>query len=128
MKLQHQYVNLIGLITTLSLSVAACWISLHRVDSQPLGVVDLHLLIQLQSQQLARSYPNGQVPPGVIQQVVEDIKTIIKNVGQHHNITLLAKGAVLSGEHPDYTQAILNESTQTLKKPQRGGMNEQRID
>ena len=69
-----------------------------------------------QSQQLAKSYPNGQVPPGVMQQVVEDIKTVIQDFGQDQKITLLAKGAVLSGELPDYTQEILNESTQISQK------------
>ena len=51
-----------------------------------------------------------------MQQVVEDIKTIIQDFGQEQKITLLAKGAVLSGELPDYTQEILNESTQISQK------------
>ena len=51
-----------------------------------------------------------------MQQVVEDIKTVIQDFGQEQKITLLAIGAVLSGELPDYTQEILNESTQISQK------------
>ena len=62
-----------------------------------------------------------------MQQVVEDIKTVIKDFGQDKKITLLAKGAVLSGEIPDYTQEIIKESldndqnqkTKKLKDPAR---------
>jgi hypothetical protein len=51
-----------------------------------------------------------------MQQVVEDIKTVIQDFGQEQKITLLVKGAVLSGELPDYTQEILHESTQISQK------------
>ena len=54
-----------------------------------------------------------------MQQVVEEIKSVIASFGQEQKLTLLAKGAVLSGELPDYTETfkdILNEiSSKTLR-------------
>ena len=116
MKITSQRLNLIGLVAAFGLSIAAFWLGVSNARSKPLGLVDMQLLLGAQSQQLAKTYPNGQVPPGVMQQIVEDIKTVIQDYGQDQKITLLAKGAVLSGELPDYTQEILNESTQISQK------------
>ena len=110
MKIKEQHLNLICLVTTFSLSIGAVWLGVNNASSKVLGTVDMQALLSNQSQQLAKSFPNGQVPPGVMHQVVEDIKTVIEDYGQDQKITLLAKGAVLSGELPDYTQEILNES------------------
>ncbi len=116
MEITSQRLNLIGLVAAFGLSITAFWLGVSNARSKPLGLVDMQLLLSAQSQQLAKTYPNGQVPPGVMQQIVEDIKTVIQDYGQDQKITLLAKGAVLSGELPDYTQEILNESTQILQK------------
>ena len=116
MEITSQRLNLFGLMAAFGLSIAAFWLGVSNARSKPLGLVDMQLLLSAQSQQLAKSYPNGQVPAGVMQQVVEDIKTVIQDFGQDQKITLLAKGAVLSGELPDYTQEILNESTQISQK------------
>jgi hypothetical protein len=107
MEIQYQRLHLIGLVTALPLSIGACWLGLSNANLQKLGIVDMQMLIQVQSQQIAKAYPNGQVPPKLMQEVVEDMKIVIKDFGQDHKVTLLAKGAVLSGEHPDYTQEIL---------------------
>ena len=116
MEITSQRLNLFGLMAAFGLSIAAFWLGVSNARSKPLGLVDMQLLLSAQSQQLAKSYPNGQVPPGVMQQVVEDIKTVIQDFGQEQKITLLAIGSVLSGELPDYTQEILNESTQISQK------------
>lgn len=113
MKTKEQHWNLICLVTTFIISIGAVWLGIHNASSKVLGTVDMQTLLQVQSQQLAKSYPNGSVPPGVMQQVVKDIQTVIRDFGQEQKITLLAKGAVLSGEHADYTQEILNKSMDT---------------
>ena len=49
-----------------------------------------------------------------MEQVVEEIKAVVASFGQEEKLTLLAKGAVISGELPDYTETfkdILNETT-----------------
>ena len=120
METKYQRLNLIGLMTAFSLSIAAFWLGLVSASSQKWGTVDMQALLQNQSQQLARSYPNGSVPPGVMQQVVEDIKSMIKDFGQDQKITLLAKGAVLSGEYADYTQEILNKSMDINRDTEAG--------
>jgi hypothetical protein len=116
MKITHQRLNLIGLVAAFCLSMVAFWLGVSNARSKAFGLVDMQLLLSTQSQALAKSYPNGQVPSGVMQQVVEDIKMVIKDFGQDQNITLLAKGAVLSGELPDYTQEVLNESERISQK------------
>ncbi|MFZ4077139.1 MAG: hypothetical protein ACOYKA_04045 [Legionellaceae bacterium] len=110
MEIKYQRLSLISLVIAFSLSIGAFWMGLNNASSKTLGTVDMQALLSNQSLQLAQSFPNGQVPPGVMQQVVEDIKTVIKDFGQDKKITLLAKGAVLSGELPDYTQEIIKES------------------
>jgi|688.fasta_scaffold24332_5 hypothetical protein len=111
MKIKEQHLNLICLVTTFCISLGAVWLGVNNASSKVLGTVDMQALLSNQSHQLAQSFPNGQVPPGVMQQAVEDIKAVIKDFGQDQKITLLAKGAVLSGELPDYTQEIIKEST-----------------
>ena len=47
-----------------------------------------------------------------MQQAVDEIKTAIDEHGQIQKVTFLAKGAVLSGDLPDYTETfkdILNK-------------------
>jgi len=112
----NQRLSLIGLIAAFSLSIAAFWLGVSNARSKTLGLVDMQLLLSTQSQQLAKVYPNGNVPSGVMQQVVEEMKSVIDSFGKSQKITLLAKGAVLSGELPDYTQEILNESSQISQK------------
>ena len=48
-------------------------------------------------------------------QVVEEIKTIIKDFGQDQKITLLAKGVVLSEDLPDYTEVLKEISNEKLQ-------------
>ena len=80
MEIISQRLNLIGLVAAFGLSIAAFWLGVSNARSKTLGLVDMQLLLSAQSQQLAKSYPNGQVPPGVMQQVVEDIKTVIQEM------------------------------------------------
>ena len=81
--------------------VAVClWLSQGKPK---LGTVDLQVLLLEQSQNLAKTYPSGQVPPKVMQAIVESIKEIISDYGKAHKITLLVKGAVLTHDLPDYT-------------------------
>ncbi len=120
MQLNPQKLSLAALIITSSLSVAALWLGLNHGSADKLGTVDLQGILAEQSQKLAQAYPTGQVPPRIMQRVVEDIKGVIERYGQDQKITLLAKGAVLSGTIPEHTEAvkdILNEGKpQTLRE------------
>ena len=118
MQINQQKLTLVALVTTFSLSVAALCLGLSN-PSKKLGTVDMQSLLSEQSQNLAKAYPSGAVPQGVMQQVIEEIKEVIDSFGQEQKLTLLAKGAVLSCELPDYTEIfkdILNERvTKTVR-------------
>lgn len=124
MQLNPQKLSLAALIATSVLSIAALWLGLQDLGLQKLGTVDLQGILAEQSQKLAQAYPTGQVPPKIMQRVVEDIKGVIELYGQDQKITLLAKSAVLSGTIPEHTNAvkeILNETKlQTLRGQLRG--------
>ena len=109
-----------GFVCVLTLTVAAFLVAIGK-DTIPekIGTLDLPALLADQSQQLVKIYPNGQVPPGVMQQVVEEIKENIKDYGLSKKMTLLAKGAVLSDDLPDYTEEfrqVLNERNEGNKR------------
>jgi hypothetical protein len=70
------------------------------------GVVDTQILLARQSDRLAKVYPNGSVPTMVLQAAVDNIKQAIQEYGKQHHVTLLAKGAVLSSNYPDYTESL----------------------
>ena len=114
MQINQQNLSLVGLVMTFSLSVTALCLGLSNTNTnKKLGTVDMQLLLSEQSQKLAKAYPSGTVPSGVMQQVVEEIKAVIELYGQDQKLTLLAKGAVISCDLPDYTETfkdILNES------------------
>jgi len=122
MQIKQQNLGLIALVTTFSLSVIALCIGLSNANTK-LGTVDMQLLLLEQSQKLAKAYPSGTVPSGVMQQVIEEIKSVIASFGQEQKLTLLAKGAVISCELPDYTETfkdILNESSsKTVSRSKR---------
>ena len=115
MQINQQNLSLVALVTTFSLSVIALCLGLSNTNTnKKLGTVDMQHLLSEQSQKLAKAYPSGTVPSGVMQQVIEEIKSVIASFGQEQKLTLLAKGAVLSGELPDYTETfkeILKESS-----------------
>ena len=113
MQINQQNLSLVALATTFSLSVISLCLVLSNTNTK-LGTVDMQHLLSEQSQKLAKAYPSGTVPQGVMEQVVEEIKAVVASFGQEEKLTLLAKGAVISGELPDYTETfkdILNETT-----------------
>lgn len=75
-------------------------------DRASFGIVDTQVLITRQSALLATAYPNGAVPLKVLQALADNIKQVIQEYGKHHQLTLLAKGAVLSSNYPDYTEIL----------------------
>jgi hypothetical protein len=112
-QLNQQNLSLAVLVTGFSLSVISLCLGLSNTNTnKKLGTVDMQSLLSEQSQKLAKAYPSGTVPPGVMQQVVEEIKAVVASFGQEQKLTLLAKGAVIS-DLPDYTETfkeILNET------------------
>jgi hypothetical protein len=69
-------------------------------------VVDMTKLISEKAKRMAEKYPTGNVPQPLMQQVVDGIKDHIDEFGKTNGITILAKGAVLSGEFNDCTSSI----------------------
>ena len=77
------------------------------LPKQPLiRVVDMGKLINEQAIRLAKVHAHGNVPQGVMQRAVDHIKEHLEAFGTEHNVILLAKGAVLSGDLVDVTQEI----------------------
>ena len=115
MQIEPKNLRLVALVTTFSLSVISLCLGLSNTNTnKKLGTVDMQHLLSEQSQKLAKAYPSGTVPQGVMEQVVEEIKAVVASFGQEQKLTLLAKGAVISCELPDYTETfkdILNESS-----------------
>mgnify|MGYP000028096641 FL=1 len=109
MQIKQQHLIFIALATLFSLVAVCLWLSQGKPK---LGTVDLQVLLLEQSQNLAKTYPSGQVPPKVMQAIVESIKEIISDYGKAHKVTLLAKGAVITNNLPDYT-AIFAELLST---------------
>ena len=105
----------IGLVAVIILSVLSCLLGFSNMRAKNFGLVDMQILLQEQSQMLAKAYPNGRVPQAIMHQVVEEIKTIIKDFGQDQKITLLAKGVVLSEDLPDYTEVLKEISNEKLQ-------------
>jgi hypothetical protein len=114
MQINQQNLSLAVLVTAFSLSVISLCLGLSNTNTnKKLGTVDMQHLLSEQSQKLAKAYPSGTVPQGVMEQVVEEIKAVVASFEQEQKLTLLAKGAVIS-DLPDYTETfkdILNETT-----------------
>jgi hypothetical protein len=73
------------------------------------GVVDEKLIVALRSQELAKHYPNGHIPPEKLRHLAEELKDKIQEWGDTRGLILLAKGVVWSGKLPDYTDEVLTE-------------------
>lgn len=96
------------------------WICSSK-SSQPLSaslaVVDMQLLISKKSQQLAMSQASEKRKPEArelfplshlsIQEAASQLNDDLNAFAATHNLVLLAKGAVVSGDIPDKTQEIL---------------------
>jgi hypothetical protein len=59
------------------------------------------------SADLAKSYPNGNVPPRDKENVLKQVKAALQEVSQGGQIVLVAQSAVLTGKWTDYTPAVL---------------------
>jgi hypothetical protein len=100
-------------IASFSISLVAIGLSFLK-SSEKFGTVDIQAILSEQSQQFAQNYPTGRVPQSVMQQAVDEIKAAIDEHGKIQKVTFLAKGAVLSGDLPDYTEELrgqLNEKS-----------------
>jgi hypothetical protein len=73
------------------------------------GVIDEKLIVSIQAKEIARSYPNGQIPPEKLRHLAEGMKGKVQEWGNKRGLTLLTKSAVWSGKLPDYTDEILAE-------------------
>jgi hypothetical protein len=102
-----QKIQLILSIIAISLSL----ISIFVVQFQKpfFATMDMGQLINLQAAQLGQQYPDGKVPTAVMQHIIAEIKDQIKELAKDKKSTLIAKGAILSDNVPDYTD-LLKES------------------
>jgi hypothetical protein len=102
-----QKIQLILSIIAISLSL----ISIFVVQCQKpfFATVDMGQLINLQAAQLGQQYPDGNVPSVVMQHIITDLKDQIKGIAKDKKIILMARGAILSDNVPDYTD-LLKES------------------
>lgn len=101
MQIKQQNLIFIALAALFSVGVVCLWLN-H--GNPKFGTVDLQALLFEQSKNFAKTYPSGQVPPKVMQSVVENIKEIISDYGKAHKLTFFTKGAVIAGDLPDYTE------------------------
>ncbi len=77
------------------------------MKSNEFGTIDVQKLISAEAQKLASIYPKGDVPPEKLQALIESIRGNIQNFTRNKKVILFAKGAVLSGNIPDYTESII---------------------
>jgi hypothetical protein len=81
-----------------------------------LAVVDMQALIAKGSQHLAKTSPNkalgktSKVSSHQIWQAGEQLKETLEAFATKHHLILLAKGAVMGGNLPDYTEEVMEEA------------------
>jgi len=81
-----------------------------------LAVVDMQALIAKSSQRLAKTASHkasgkaSRVSSPQIRQAGEQLKEILENFATRRHLILLAKGAVMGGNIPDYTTEIMEEA------------------
>ena len=81
-----------------------------------LAVVDMQALIAKGSQHLAKSSSKkvpdeaSKVSSHQIQKAGEQLKETLETFATKHHLILLIKGAVMGGDLPDYTNAIMEEA------------------
>lgn len=73
---------------------------------QRIEVVDMAKLINDSAKFIAAKYPGGNVSQALMQQTIDELKSSIDEYGKQNKITILAKGAVLSGDFKDCTESI----------------------
>ena len=74
-----------------------------------LGTIDVHALIAQRAESLAKT--NGKdVQPQQIKHLSEKMKTDLAQLSQEKKVVLFSKGAVLAGDLPDYTSALLEKN------------------
>lgn len=96
-----------GFIGTLYMGwlVSSKW---TQVKEPSLAVVDMKVLISKKSQQVAKNQPpeksNNSLP---IREAAAQLKEDLSTFATIHNLILLTKGVVISGDVPDKTEEIL---------------------
>lgn len=81
-----------------------------------LAVVDLQALVSKGSQHLAKASSNkmlgkaAKISRHQIQELSEQLKEILEDFAAQHHLILLAKGAVMGGNLPDYTEEIMGDA------------------
>lgn len=97
--------------TTLILSLIAICLSLITIivvhfQKPLLATVDISQLINTQASHLGQQYPDGKVPTAVMQHIIADLKDQVKELAKDKKSILIARGAILSDNVPDYTEAL----------------------
>lgn len=97
--------------TTLILSLIAICLSFITIivvhfQKPLLATVDISQLINTQAAQLGQQYPDGKVPTAVMQHIIADLKGQVKELAKDKKSILIVRGAILSDNLPDYTEAL----------------------
>ena len=108
------------ILSIIAMSLSLITLGVVYLQKSVFATVDMGQLINLQAAQLGQQYPDGKVPTAVMQHIISDLKDQIKEVAQEKKVVLLAKGAVLSSNLPDYTE-LLNESLASQVEEQEKG-------
>lgn len=101
------YVISIVFIIVFFISIIVILVPMTRTDK--IGTIDIQKIITHEAQKLATIYPKGDVPTDKLHGLIDTIRDNIQKVAQDKKIIFLAKGAVLSGNVPDYTDNFINE-------------------
>ena len=81
-----------------------------------LAVIDMQALISKGSQHLVKTSSNkalgkaAKVSSHQIQEMSEQLKETLEDFAAQHHLILLAKGAVMGGNLPDYTEEIAGDA------------------
>lgn len=101
----HRFTVLNTALLTLNLSLGAYYIT---KTPQKIEVVNMAKIISNKAKDMAQKYPGGNVPQPLMQQTIDELKECIEEFGRQNNITILAKGAVLSGDFKDCTHEFVS--------------------
>lgn len=82
-------------------------LAMYHPASPQWGVVDMAAVMRAVSADLAKTYPNGNVPPRDKENAIKQVKDALQEVSQGGQIVLVAQSAVLTGKWTDYTSAVL---------------------
>ena len=81
------------------------------------AMVDAQYIVNTEAQKLAKLYPKGNVPELKLQQLVNRLRSVVEDYAEKNKVIVIAKGALMGGVLPDYTEVILEKLKKTDENP-----------